>query len=112
MYDMNLSSFWGNQRIVSQISLIVSPCISPGEKQIATAVLEAQFPLIVLLLKGFPPFFKPQPRYLMACAEGRLLMLSPNPWQNKKLKTCANDVCISMILQQKYADSQDRNGQC
>jgi len=69
-----------------QGAVIVSPCISPGEKQIATAVLEAQLPLIVLLLKGFPPFFKPQPRYLMACAEGRLLMLSPYPWQNEKIE--------------------------
>lgn len=69
-----------------QGAVIVSPCISPGEKQIATAILEAQLPLIVLLLKGFPPFFKPQPRYLMACAEGRLLMLSPYPWQNEKIE--------------------------
>jgi len=69
-----------------QGTVIVSPCISPGEKQIATAILEAHLPLIVLLLKGFPPFFKPQPRYLMACAEGRLLMLSPYPWQNEKIE--------------------------
>lgn len=69
-----------------QGAVIVSPCISPGEKQIATAILEAKLPLIVLLLKGFPPFFKPQPRYLMACAEGRLLMLSPYPWQNEKIE--------------------------
>lgn len=69
-----------------QGAVIVSPCISPGEKQIATAVLEARLPLIVLLLKGFPPFFKPQPRYLTACAEGRLLMLSPYPWQNEKIE--------------------------
>lgn len=69
-----------------QGAVIVSPCISPGEKQIATAILEARLPLIVLLLKGFPPFFKPQPHYLMACAEGRLLMLSPYPWQNEKIE--------------------------
>jgi len=69
-----------------QGAVIVSPCISPGEKQIATAVLEARLPLIVLLVKGFPPFFKPQPHYLMACAEGRLLMLSPYPWQNEKIE--------------------------
>ena len=68
-----------------QGAVIVSPCISPGEKQIATAILEAKLPLIVLLLKGFPPFFKPQPHYIMACAEGRLLMLSPYPWQNEKI---------------------------
>jgi len=68
-----------------QGAIIVSPCISPGEKQIATAILEAKLPLIVLLLKGFPSFFKPQPHYLMACAEGRLLMLSPYPYQNEKI---------------------------
>jgi hypothetical protein len=68
-----------------QGAVIVSPCISPGEKEIATAILKAQLPLIVLLLKGFPPFFKPQPHYLMACAEGRLLMISPYPWQNEKI---------------------------
>ena len=68
-----------------QGAVIVSPCISPGEKEIATAILKAQLPLIVLLLKGFPPFFKPQPHYLIACAEGRLLMISPYPWQNEKI---------------------------
>ena len=36
-------------------SVIVSPCISAGEQQIATAALSAGFPLIVLLLKGFHP---------------------------------------------------------
>lgn len=66
-------------------AVIVSPCISPGEQQIATACMTAGIPLIVLLLKGFPPFFKPQPRYLEACSAGRLLMLAPYPWQNEKL---------------------------
>ena len=72
-------------KTAQQGAVIVSPCISPGEKEIATAILEAQLPLIVLLLKGFPPFFKPQPHYLIACAEGRLLMISPYPWQNEKI---------------------------
>lgn len=72
-------------KAAQQGAVIVSPCISPGEKEIATAILEAQLPLIVLLLKGFPPFFKPQPHYLIACAEGRLLMISPYPWQNEKI---------------------------
>ena len=66
-------------------AVIVSPCISPGEQQIATACLQAGVPLIVLLLKGFSPYFKPQPRYLEACAQGQLLMLAPYPWQNEKL---------------------------
>lgn len=66
-------------------AVLVSPCISPGEQQITTAAMQARVPLVVLLLKGFPPFFKPQPRYLEACANGRLLMLAPFPWQNEKI---------------------------
>ena len=66
--------------------IVVSPCISPGEQQIATAAMSESIPLIVLLLKGFPPFFKPQPRYQEACIEGRLLMLAPFPYQNEKLE--------------------------
>ena len=62
---------------LDQGGIIVSPCISPGEQAIATAAMQAHIPLIVLLLNGFPPYFKPAPRYLEACTEGRLLMLSP-----------------------------------
>ena len=68
-----------------QGAVIVSPCISPGEREIATACMAADIPLIVLLLKGFSPYFKPQPRYIEACAAGRLLMLSPYPYQNEKI---------------------------
>ena len=67
-------------------AILVSPCISPGEQQIATAAMAESIPLIVLLLKGFPPLFKPQPRYLEACTKGRLLMLAPFPYQNEKLE--------------------------
>jgi REP element-mobilizing transposase RayT len=67
-------------------AVLVSPCISPGESQIATAALEADIPLIVLLLRGFHPHFKPKPRYLAACTAGRLLMLAPFPWQNEKIE--------------------------
>ena len=66
-------------------AVIVSPCISPGEQQIASACMAEGIPLVVLLLKGFSPYFKPQPRYFEACAEGRLLMLTPYPFQNEKI---------------------------
>lgn len=69
-----------------QGAILVSPCISPGEQQIATAALNEHVPLIVLLLNGLSPFFKPQPKYLEACTEGRLLMLSPFPYQNEKVE--------------------------
>lgn len=66
-------------------AVLVSPCISPGEQAIATAAMEKGIPLIVLLLNGLSPFFKPKPRYMEACAEGRLLILAPYPYQNEKI---------------------------
>ena len=89
-------------------AVLVSPCISPGEQQISTAALESQIPLIVLLLNGFPKYFKPHPRYLEACANGRLLMISPFEHQNEKinnmrqrclqLNTIAEEICKKQLL--------------
>ena len=58
----------------------VSPCISPGEKQVARAVMDAGYPLIVLFPQGIPPHtpeYKPYGKYFDACARGQLLILSP-----------------------------------
>lgn len=66
-------------------AVLVSPCISPGESIVATAALENGVALIVLLLNGLPPYYKPKPRYLEACAKGRLLLLAPFPYQTEKI---------------------------
>ena len=58
-------------------AVLVSPCISPGEKAIARAALESGLPLIALCENGFAPKFKPPGNYFDACAEGRLLLLAP-----------------------------------
>ena len=74
------------ERVKHDGAIVVSPCISPGEEQVATAAMNENIPLIVLLLNGFSPFFKPQPRYLEACTKGQLLMLAPFPYQNEKIE--------------------------
>jgi REP element-mobilizing transposase RayT len=65
-------------------AVLVSPCISPGEKAIARAALDAGHLLIVLLSNGFAPHYKPPGRYFDACAAGRLLMLAPFPYQRQR----------------------------
>ena len=65
-------------------AVVVSPCISPGEKEIARAVLAAGQPLIVILENGFPPLYKPPGRYFEACANGSLLMLAPWPYHMER----------------------------
>ncbi len=65
-------------------AVLVSPCISPGEKTVARAALDAGRHLIVLLANGFAPRYKPPGRYFDACAAGRLLMLAPFPYQRQR----------------------------
>ena len=65
-------------------AVLVSPCISPGEKAITRAAFEQGLPLIVLTDNGFDPLTKPSGERFYACAEGRLLLLSPFPHRNER----------------------------
>ena len=60
--------------------VMVSPFISPGEKEIAKAVLETDRGDVILMKPdGFPELFKPGGRYFDLCLQGRLLILSAYP---------------------------------
>ena len=61
-------------------AVLLSPCVSDGERQIAREALAAGLPLITMANKGFSPLQKPSGRYFDACAGGRLLMLAPAAW--------------------------------
>ena len=64
----------------SQGAVLLSPCVSDGERQIAREALDAGLPLITLQNKGLAPVQKPSGRYFEACSAGRLLMLAPIAW--------------------------------
>jgi hypothetical protein len=64
--------------------VLVSPCISPGEKEVSRAALTEGLPLVVLLENGFAPGWKPPGAWFKACAEGRLLLLAPWPHHAEK----------------------------
>ena len=61
-------------------TVLLSPCVSDGERQIAREALAASLPLVTLQNKGFSPLQKPPGRYFDACSDGRLLMLAPAAW--------------------------------
>ncbi len=61
-------------------AVLLSPCISDGERQIAREALDAGMPLVTMHNKGFSRLQKPTGRYFDACADGRLLMLAPIAW--------------------------------
>ncbi len=61
-------------------AVIVSPCISDGERQIAIEAHKRKLPLVALRNMGFAKLQKPAGRLFDACAEGRLLLLAPAAW--------------------------------
>lgn len=65
--------------LASHGAVLVSPCISPGEKAVMACAFEAGYPIILLLENGFSPFQKPSGRQFDACSQGRLLLVAPWP---------------------------------
>lgn len=61
-------------------AVVLSPCISDGERQIAREAMKRRLPLVAMKNMGFAKLEKPAGRYFDACAEGRLLLLAPAAW--------------------------------
>lgn len=66
--------------LASRGAVLVSPCISPGEKEVMGCAFEAGWPIIVLIENGFAPKQKPSGRQFDACSQGRLLLIAP--WEH------------------------------
>lgn len=71
-------------RLAERGTVIYTAAINAGEKAVAKAVREVGYPLVVMLLDGFPPegteaarYFHPSGVYHRACGEGRLYLLAP-----------------------------------
>lgn len=76
-------------------AILVSPSISPGEKAIMRTVFDAGFPLILLQENGFTEMTKPTGSRFDACADGRLLILSPWEHHNQRLNISRGQ-CLSL----------------
>ena len=83
--------------------VLLSPCISDGERQIAREVLNRGGRLIIFRNKGFPPHGeKPLGRAFDACAQGRLLQLAPAAWpyvEKEKAMTRVDAMILNRLAQ-------------
>lgn len=87
-------------------TLMVSPFISPDEKRVMKVLLQEQHPFILLADNGFRDYYKPADPLFDACAAGRLLILSPWPYDSTRrrisradcvaLNTIAEDICLQL----------------
>ena len=86
--------------------VMTSPFISPDEKQVMQVLLRERRPFILLTDNGFRDYYKPADVLFDACAEGRLLILSPWPYDGGKrhisradcvaLNAMAEEICASL----------------
>jgi hypothetical protein len=75
--------------------VMVSPFISTQEKMVMQVLLREQRPFIILLDNGFRDFFKPSDALFDACALGRVLLLSPWPYDATKRHISRAD-CVAL----------------
>ncbi len=76
-------------------AVLVSPCISKGEKQVMRAAFDEGLPIIVLQENGFTDLAKPGGRRMEACARGQLLLLAPWEHHNERL-TIRRNQCLAL----------------
>ncbi|MBO7655428.1 MAG: hypothetical protein J6U40_10955 [Kiritimatiellae bacterium] len=82
-------------------AVVISPCISDGEREIAREAMNRGFRLVAMRNMGFAPIQKPTGRFFDICAQGRLLLLAPAAWpystQEKEMTrfdaTALNRIC-------------------
>ena len=75
--------------------VMVSPFISPQEKQVMQVLLKEQHPFVLLVDNGFRDYYKPADYLFDACADGRLLILSPWPYDEGK-RHISRSECVAL----------------
>lgn len=82
-------------------AVIVTAAVSAGEKRVARRVREAGYPLVVLMVDGFPVagseherYYKPGGVYFEACSRGRLLLMEPaeDSLNHPMVRECAENI--------------------
>ena len=61
-------------------AVLISPCISDGEREIARLAFAASLPVIALRNMGFSQLYKPGGKLFDKAANGKLLLLAPAAW--------------------------------
>ena len=78
-----------------QGTVMVSPFISPKEKEVMSVLLAEKHPFIVLSDNGFRDYYKPTDALFDAVAEGRVLILSP--WEHDPNKRhISREDCVAL----------------
>ena len=76
-------------------AVMVSPFISPKEKEVLSVLLKEEHPIIMLADNGFGEYYKPSDALFNAVAAGRMLILSPWEHDDKK-QHITREECVAL----------------
>ena len=85
-------------------TVMVSPFISPKEKDIQNVLLKEQHPFIVLADNGFRDYYKPSAHLFDVVAEGRVLIISPWDYEAGKRHITRADCVALNAMADEIAD--------
>ena len=89
-------------------TVMVSPFISPQEMRVMQVLLQERHPFVLIADNGFRDYYKPADELFDACAAGRLLILSPWPYDEKK-RHISRSECVALNAMAEEI-CQDLNG--
>ena len=105
--DLPLRNYMNSRVLMARKGVVmVSPFISTQEKRVMQVLLDEKRPFICLTNNGFRDYYKPTDVHFDACATGRLLILSPWPYDAGKrhisraecvaLNSMAEEICENL----------------
>ena len=94
--DKELRDYMNSRVLLARKGIVmVSPFISPQEKRVMQVLIQEQRPFILLTVNGFRDYYKPADALFEACAAGRLLILSPWPYDDGK-RHISRSECVAL----------------
>ena len=94
--DKPLRDYMNSRVLMARKGVVmVSPFISPQEKRVMQVLLQEKHPFIILTDNGFRDYYKPADILFDACAVGRLLILSPWPYDGGK-RHISRSECVAL----------------
>lgn len=77
-------------------AVIVSAFISSKEREIRDLLFAAQLPMIEIMDNGFSERYKPYGKAFYACAENKLVQISPWQYLYQRESTISREMCLVM----------------
>ncbi len=92
--------------------VLISPFISPKEKEVMRAGIERGASIIRIVENGFPERYKPEGDWFDLCAEGRLLIIAPVNF-NSRRERIKREQCVAMNeLAERIANEEVSDLKC